>query len=172
MTKPVKVLSQWDRFKRWTVWHPINTDPADENRWGPRFWFPSYDVIALFLGLYAFHIGSPMLNRLFPSWLTDGMGFFLIFASITCFAGVVFPRFNYLELGGKLLIVFILGAYAGTVFFMSRTDEPNGFVVIVLIMAVWLLGPRISVLFVQVPRNKDVIRFLAWKKRAFPRKKK
>lgn len=154
MTKPIRqILTKWERFKRTTVWHPINTDPADENRWGPRFWYPSYDLLALILGIYAYFLGSPLLNKLFPVWFTDGMGIVLFTASIVCLVGVCFPRLNYLELAGKLAIVFMLGGYAGTVMFRAPTTEPNGFVVIVLVMAVWLLGPRISVLFVQVPRT-------------------
>lgn len=153
MTKSVKVITRWDRFKRMTVWHPLHTDPADEDRWGPRFWFPTYDVWALALGLYAIYLGSPLLNRLFPEWVTDTMGIFLVVASLVCLVGVCFPKLNYLELIGKLLIVFILGAYAGTVMFRASTDGPNGFVVIVLIM---------SKLFVQVPKNPSVVPALMW----------
>lgn len=159
MTKPIKVLSRWEKFKRRTVWHPINTSRDDEDRWGPWFWFPSYDVIALILGVYALALGSPLLNRLFPPELTDFVGLLLVAAALTCLVGVCFPRFNYLELLGKLLIVFVLGAYAGTVWFMTGTSaDPNGFVVINLVMSVWLLGPRITKLFTQVPKNPDVIR--------------
>jgi hypothetical protein len=146
------VISRWERFRRWTVWHPINTDPNDENRSGPRFWFPTYDIIALTLGIYAYFIGSPLLNRLFPQWFTDTMGIVLAIASVICLVGVCFPRLALLELIGKLAIVFLLGGYAGTVLFRSASNEPNGFVVIVLVMAVWLLGPRITVLFVQIPK--------------------
>lgn len=152
MTKPIRVVSRWELFKRLTVWHPINTDPNDEDRSGPRFWFPTYDVIALTLGVYAFFLGSPLLNRLFPSWFTDGMGIVLISASLICLVGVCFPRAALLELIGKLAIVFMLGGYAGTVAVLSRSNEPNGFVVIVLVMAVWLLGPRITKLFVVIPK--------------------
>lgn len=152
MTKPIKVITRWEIFKRATVWHPINTDPNDEDRSGPRFWFPTYDVIALILGIYAFYIGSPLLNRLFPTWFTDGMGLVLIASSLVCLIGVCFPRMAIMELVGKLAIVFMLGGYAGTVATLSRSDEPNGFVVIVLVMSVWLLGPRITKLFVVIPK--------------------
>lgn len=154
MTKPIKVISRWERFKRLTVWHPINTDPNDADRSGPRFWFPTYDVIALILGLYAFFLGSPILNRLFPSWFTDGMGIVLITASLLCLVGVCIPRLVVLELTGKLAIVFMLGGYAGTIMFRSRVTEPNGFVVIVLFMSVWLLGPRITKLFIQISKDR------------------
>lgn len=150
MTKPIKIISRWERFKRWTVWHPINTDPDDENRSGPRFWYPTYDLLALALGFYAYYLGSPLLNRLFPVWFTDSMGIVLISASVICLIGVVFPKLNLIELIGKLMIVFMMGGYAGLVLFRSQIDEPNGFVVIALVMSVWLLGPRVTTLFAQV----------------------
>jgi hypothetical protein len=156
--KSESVLSRWERFKRSTVWHPINTDPEDEDRSGPRFWFPVYDLIAFALGIYAFALGSPLLNRLFPNWFTDAMGIVFMTTSVLCFVGVVFPRFSLLELIGKLGIVFMLGGYAGTVAFMSNQKEPNGFVVLVLIMAVWLLGPRVTKLFIQVARLRKASR--------------
>lgn len=145
-----KVITLWERFKRSTVWHPINTDPSDMDRSGPRFWYPAYDIIAFALGAYALVLGSPLLNRLFPSWFTDTMGVFLMVSSALCFVGVVFPRFSMLELAGKLAIVFMLGGYAGTVATLSVNKGENGFVVIVLIMAIWLLGPRVTKLFTQV----------------------
>lgn len=149
MTRPIKIVSSWERFKRWTVWHPINTDPKDEDRWGPRFWYPTYDLWALALGIYAYFLGSPLLNQLFPDWFTDIMSVLLVTAAVICLIGVCFPKLVILELTGKLAIVFFLGAFAGTVAFYANTDEPNGFLVIVLIMSVWLLGPRVSKIFAQ-----------------------
>lgn len=159
-TKPIKVITYWERVKRQTVWHPLNTDPDDDDRSGPRFWYPLYDLIAFALGTYALFLGSPLLNRLFPEWFTDGMGIVLMTAAALCLVGVVLPRFNYLELLGKLAIVFMLGGYAGTVGFLSRNAE-NGFVVLVLVMAVWLLGPRITKLFIQVGRVRAARKELA-----------
>lgn len=151
-TKPIKVITYWERFKRSTVWHPLNTDPDDEERSGPRFWYPTYDLIAFALGVSALALGSPLLTHLFPEWFTYIMGMFLMIASVLCLIGVVFPKFSIVELIGKLAIVFMLGSYAGTVAFLSRPGEPNGFLAIVLVMAVWLLGPRITKLFIQVSR--------------------
>lgn len=159
-SRPIKVISRWEQFKRWTVWHPINTDPNDPDRSGPRFWFPTYDLFALALGIYAYNLGSPLLNRLFPEWFTDGMGVVLVVASLICLIGVIFPKLMRLELLGKLIIVFMLGGYAGTVGFRSLNPE-NGFVVIVLIMAVWLLGPRVTKLFILIPKS-DPTRFEKW----------
>lgn len=156
MTRPIKIVSSWERFKRLLVWHPINTDPHDNDRSGPRFWYPTYDLIAFALGAYALVLGSPLLNRLFPSWFTDIMGTVLMVASVLCLIGVVFPRLVRLELAGKMAIVFLLGGYAGTVATLSKDASENGFVVIVLIMAIWLLGPRITKIFVQIRRMDEV----------------
>ena len=151
-TRPIRVITRRERFARSLVWHPINTSRDDDDRWGPSFWFPMYDLIAFTLGVYALVLGSPLLNRLFPDWFTNLMGCVLMAASLICLVGVLVPRLNLLELIGKLAIVFMLGGYAGTVAFLSRPGEPNGFVVIVLIMSVWLLGPRVTKLFIQVSR--------------------
>jgi hypothetical protein len=151
MTRPIRVPTRFERIARLTVWHPMNTSAEDVDRWGPRFWYPTYDLIAVWLGLYAIDLGSPLLNRLFPDWVTNAVGVMLVISALTCFVGVVIPKLALLELAGKMGIVFILGAYAGTVAFRSNSNEPNGFVVIVLVMAVYLLGPRISVLFARVP---------------------
>lgn len=154
-SRAYRVTPLMERFRRETVWHPINTDPDDIYRSGPLFWFPSYDVIALILGVYAYNLGSPILNRLFPSWFTDGLGIVMIAASILCLIGVCFPRFVLMELIGKLAIVFMLGGYAGTIMFLSTSKEPNGFVVIVLIMSVWLLGPRVTTLLVKLQKKRN-----------------
>lgn len=148
-TKPTPVISRWERFKRATVWHPLNTDPNDEYRHGPRFWYPGYDIITIILGVYALWLGSPLLNRLFPTWFTDTLGIVLIVSATAALLGVVFPRLFLVELAGKMGIVFMLGGYAGTVAVLSSTDEPNGFIIIVLSMVVWLLGPRITWLLVR-----------------------
>lgn len=141
-----------ESFKRLTVWHPLNTDPADDNRWGPRIWFPTYDLLAIGLGLYAYTEGSPLLNRLFPEVAINVAAVILIISSVAMLVGVCFPKLMILELVGKMTLVFMLAAYAGTVAFMSK--DHNGFVVIALIMSVWLLLPRITVLFAQLGRRR------------------
>lgn len=152
MTGSHGVITRWDRFKRATVWHPINTDPADDHRHGPRFWYPGYDLIAMALGGYALWLGSPLLNQLFPDWAVTVLGVVILVSATFAFVGVVFPRWFIIELAGKLGIVFMLGGYAGTVAAMSEVDEPNGFVVLVLLMVVWLLGPRVTWLCIRTAR--------------------
>lgn len=150
MTKSIPIISRWERFKRTTVWHPINTDPDDNYRHGPRFWYPVFDLFMVGLGVYAFFIGSPLLNRLFPGWLVDTLGLSITTAAMLAALGAIFPRFFLVELLGKLGLVFLLGGYAGTVAALSKVTEPNGFVVITLFSLVWLLGPRLSWLFLRL----------------------
>lgn len=161
MTKPIKVITMWERFKRSTVWHPINTDPSDNYRHGPRFWYPTFDLFMVALGVYAFFIGSPLLNSLFPWWFVDGLGLAITTAAVLAAVGAMFPKLYLLELVGKLGLVFFLGGYAGTVAALSRGNEPNGFVVITLFSLVWLLGPRLSWLFVRLANRPRVRAWLA-----------
>ncbi|WNM75070.1 membrane protein [Microbacterium phage Morrigan] len=147
MTKPIKVISWWERIKRLTVWHPINTDPADDYRDGPRFWYPTFDLLMVALGVCAFFIGSPLLNQLFPVWFVDSLGVSISIAASLAAIGAIFPKFFMLEILGKLALVFLLGGYAGTIAALSQNAGENGFVVITLFSLVWLLGPRLSWLF-------------------------
>lgn len=147
MTKPIQVVSRWERFKRLTVWHPINTDPNDDYRDGPRFWYPTFDLFMVALGVCAFFIGSPLLNKLFPMWFVDSLGVSITIAAVLAAIGAIIPKLFMLEIGGKLALVFLLGGYAGTIGFLSQNAGENGFVVLTLFSLVWLLGPRLSWLF-------------------------
>lgn len=153
MTKPIKVVTRWERIKRLTVWHPIHTDPADDYRHGPKFWYPMFDLFMVALGVYAYFIGSPLLNRLFPALFVDALGVSITAAALLAAVGAVIPRLYLVELAGKLGLVFLLGGYAGTVAVLSRVDAPNGFVVITLFSLVWLLGPRLSWLFLRLGKD-------------------
>lgn len=149
-TKPTPVISRWERIKRLTVWHPINTDPNDNYRHGPKFWYPMFDLMMVALGVYAYALGSPLLNHLFPAWFVDALGLTIAASAIFAAVGAIIPLLYFVELLGKLGLVSLLGGYAGTVAALSRSDEPNGFVVITLFSLVWLLGPRLSWLFVRL----------------------
>ena len=151
VTPPV-VITRWERFKRSTVWHPLHTNPEDDNRSGPRFWYPAYYLISFWLGAYAVWRGSPLLNIIFPHWFTDGLGVVIMVASVASLVGVIFPKLNIVELIGHLALVFMLGYYAGTVAVLAPNPELNGFVVLILIMSIWLLGPRTTRLFIQVSK--------------------
>lgn len=147
MTKSIQVVTRWERIKRLTVWHPINTDPNDEYRDGPRFWYPTFDLFMVALGVCAFFIGSPLLNKLFPMWFVDSLGVSITVAATLAAIGAIIPKLFMLEIAGKLALVFLLGGYAGTIGFLSRDAGENGFVVLTLFSLVWLLGPRLSWLF-------------------------
>ena len=167
MTKTIRVISRWERFKRLTVWHPINTDPDDDYRDGPRFWYPMFDLFMVALGVCAFYIGSPLLNHLFPVWFVDSLGMSITISAIVAAIGAIFTKLFILEILGKLAMVFLLGGYAGTIAALSQNAGENGFVVITLFSLVWLLGPRLSWLF---RRLGKWLAGTAWGKRQAVRK--
>ncbi len=159
MTRPIKVISRWERFKRLTVWHPLNTDPSDDYRHGPIFWYPVFDLMMIALGTYAYFFGSPLLDRLFPPWFVESLGVAIIVSAVFADIGALFPKLYLVELVGKLGLVFLLAGYAGTVAALSLV-EPNGFLVITMFSLVWLLGPRLSWLFIRLSKQPRVQRLL------------
>ena len=136
MTKPIKVISRWERLKRLTVWHPMNTDPKDDDRWTVRVWLPLYDVLAITAGVIAFWVGSPLLNRLFPEPVVDS-------------ASLVFLVAGFITLIG-VCMSFMLTSYALLVLtFPSVEALNNSFITIILVMATWGVYPRLTRLFIR-----------------------
>lgn len=150
MTKPIRVIRRRDQFKRLFVWHPINTDPADDDRWTVRIWLPLYDLLAIIAGWVAFWIGSPILNRLFPNDLVDGVAIVFFFAGIITLVGVCIPKLWRVEIAGKVLMSFLLMTYALLVLtFPTRDGQNNSFVTVILVMATWGVYPRLTKLFIR-----------------------
>jgi hypothetical protein len=150
MTKPIKTITRWDRFKRLTVWHPLNTDPTDDDRWTVRVWLPLYDALAILLGIIAYWIGSPILNHLFSDWVVNGVAVFFIFAGLITMAGVTVPKLWRIEIAGKVVMSFLLTTYALLVLtFPSTEAQNNSFVTVILIMATWGVYPRLTKLFIR-----------------------
>lgn len=150
MTRPIKVISRWELFKRLTIWHPINTDPDDDDRWTVRVWLPLYDVLAILAGYIAFVVGSPILNRLFPEDLVDLVATIFAFLGLITLIGVVIPKLWRVEIGGKIGMSFLLTTYALLILtFPSNDGQNNAFVTVILIMATWGIYPRLTRLFIR-----------------------
>lgn len=150
MTRPTKVITRWDQFKRLTIWHPINTDPEDDERWSVRVWLPLYDLLAVLAGIIAFEIGSPFLNRLFEHWLVDAAALSFIASGLAALVGVCIPRLWRVEIAGKIGMSFLLTSYAFLVLaFPSGGGISNAFVTVILIMATWGIYPRLTKLFIR-----------------------
>ncbi len=154
MTKPIRVVTRWERFKRLTVWHPINTDPTDDDRWTVRVWLPLYDLLAVLGGYIAYLIGSPLLNRLFPNDLVDTTAVVFLIAGFITLVGVCIPRLWRVEAGGKMVMSFLLTSYAFLVLaFPSKDAQNNSFITVILIMATWGIYPRLTKLFIRGYRD-------------------
>ncbi len=150
MTKSIPIITRWDRLKRLTIWHPINTDPDDDDRWTVRVWLPLYDGLAILLGVVAYYIGSPLLNRLFPEWMVNAVAVCFVFAGFVTLVGVTIPRLWRAEIAGKISMSFLLTTYAFLVLaFPSKEVQNNSFVTVILIMATWGIYPRLTKLFIR-----------------------
>ena len=150
MTRPIKTITRWEKIKKLTVWHPINTDPKDDDRWTVRVWLPLYDFLVILGGWNAYTIGSPLMNRLFPAPVVDAMAIAFAFSGFIAMLGVVIPRLWRVEIGGKVIISFLLTTYALLVLsFHSQNAENNSFITVILIMATWGVYPRLTKLFIR-----------------------
>lgn len=150
---PARVTTLWERLKRRTIWHPINTDPADDDRWTVRVWLPLYDLLAVLAGVIAYQIGSPFLNRLFPDWIVDAAALVFMFSGAITLVGVCFPALWRAEVAGKIGMSFLLTSYAFLVLaFPSGGGISNAFVTVILIMATWGIYPRLTRLFIRGQR--------------------
>lgn len=149
-TGPIQVNTLGERLKRQTVWHPINTDPADDDRWTVRVWLPLYDLLAVLAGVLAFTIGSPFLNRLFESWVVQTGAVAFVAAGAVTLLGVCFPKLWRIEVAGKIAMSFLLTTYAFLVLsFPTGGGVSNAFVTVILIMATWGIYPRLTRLFIR-----------------------
>lgn len=156
MTRPIIVTPRQERFKRLLVWHPINTDPHDDNRWTARVWLPLYDCLAIAAGIIAWVVGSPILNRLFPQWIVDGVGILFAVVGLVTLVGVCVPRLWRIEIAGKIAISFLLTSYAMLVLaFPNQDGQNNSFVTVILIMATWGVYPRLTKLFIEGAHRRD-----------------
>lgn len=149
-TETIQVITRSERIKRLLVWHPINTDPADDDRWTVRVWLPLYDTLVIISGLIAYTIGSPTLNRLFPEALVDGSAVAFSLAGLVTLVGVIIPRLWRIEAIGKIFISFMLTTYAFLVLaYPSKDAQNNAFITVILIMATWGIYPRLTRLFIR-----------------------
>lgn len=162
MTKSIPIITRWDKFKRLTIWHPINTDPNDDDRWTVRVWLPMYDALAVLLGIIAYYIGSSLLVQLFPPVIVDAVAVFFLFAGLITLIGVTIPKLWRIEVAGKIAMSFLLTTYAFLVLTFPSKDVPNNsFVTVILIMATWGIYPRLTKLFIrgyQASRKRKELR--------------
>lgn len=150
MTRSVKIITRWDKFKRLTVWHPINTDPDDDDKWTVRVWLPLYDGLAVLLGIIAYYIGSALLMRLFPEETVNIVAAIFVIAGAITLIGVTIPKLWRAEIAGKITMSFLLTTYAFLVLaFPSVGVQNNSFVTVILIMATWGIYPRLTKLFIR-----------------------
>lgn len=131
---------------RASVWHRDAIPIEDiDDRHDLRIWLPLFDLVAIGGGVWATFFGSPILRRLFPVELVEVAALAMAAAASICFIGVAFPRLWPIELLGKLTLIFLFGCYAGIVaFYPSNPDANNGFVVFVLVLAMFTPFSRVS----------------------------
>lgn len=140
-----------------SIWHP-DAIPPDEWKFRSlkRVWLPVYDLLAIGAGVWAALFGSPLLHELFEEPVIDVMGAMLTVVATVCLMGIAFPLLWRWEIGGKVLLVALLGAYAAAVvLFRSNPSPEAGFVAFVVILALPLPIFRLSLLGEEIKERRE-----------------
>lgn len=140
-----------------SIWHP-DAIPPDEWKYRAlkRVWLPFFDVLAFGAGLWAFMFGSPLLHRMFSEPVIDALGALLALAALVCLAGVAFPAMWRAEIGGKIVMLALLGGYAGAVLlFRTDPDPATGFVAFVIALCFPLPLFRLGLLGEEIKERRQ-----------------
>ncbi|MDJ1113247.1 hypothetical protein [Microbacterium dauci] len=144
------------RLWRASIWHP-DAIPPDEFKYRSlkRVWLPIYDGIAVGAGLWAAAFGSPLLHSLLEEQVIDVMGILLAAVATVCFLGVAFPGLWKVEIGGKVTLMALLGAYAFAVaVFRTNPDPAAGFVAFVIALGIPLPLFRLTLLGEEIKERR------------------
>jgi len=140
-----------------SIWHPESIPPEEfKYRNLKRIWLPVYDFLAIWAGVEAALVGSPLLNRIFPGDFVDGAGATFTVVASLCLVSVAFPRLWRLELVGKVVLVGMIAAYAACILLYSPNPDPNHFVVLVLAFSLPLPLFRLNLLGEEIKERRAV----------------
>lgn len=145
------------RLWRHSIWHPDSVQPEEwKYRWLLRIWLPLYDLMGIMAGVWAALFGSPVLYRLLgDTFMVDLLGVAFAIIAAVCMMGVIFPRVYRLEIVGKILLVAMLGGYAGAiVLFNTSNDITSWFVAFIVAMTLPLPLFRLNLLGEEIKERR------------------
>jgi hypothetical protein len=108
-----KLKRAFARVGRASIWAPGAIPPDEIKYAGPlkRVALPVFDLLLIVGGIYAVSSGIPALDTLLPDAASNALGIIFVVCAVVCLFGAAFPRLWPVEMGGKILIVSILGMY-------------------------------------------------------------
>ncbi|MBD8477557.1 hypothetical protein [Microbacterium sp. CFBP 8794] len=103
------------RMWRASIWHPeaIPVIEGQISRDLKRVVLPLFDVALIVMGVAALAGGMPSFDLVHNHLISAVAGWALLVGGTSALFGVVFPRLWVAEAAGKLVVLLILGAYAG-----------------------------------------------------------
>lgn len=146
------------RIWRRSIWHPDSISPDEwKFRWLKRIWLPIYDFLAVGAGIWASIFGSPILYSLLgDSSTVDVLGLSFSLIAFACLLGVAFPDLYKLEIGSKILLISMLGAYAAAiVVFNAQGDSTSWFVAFIVLMTLPLPLFRLNLLGEEIKERRE-----------------
>lgn len=146
------------RLWRRSIWHPDSISPEEwKYRWLKRVWLPVYDLFAIGAGIWAAIFGSSILYHLLgDTGAVDALGIAFAFVAFICLMGVIFPELYKIEIVGKIALIGMLGAYAGSIIaFNANGDSTSWFVAFIVVMTLPLPLFRLNLLGEEIKERRN-----------------
>lgn len=135
------------RLWRASIWHPAAI-PAAEGKAShelKRYVLPAFDLLLVVMAFTAVNLGMPSFDIVFNDFISTVASWALLVAAVTALVGLAFPRFWVLEAAGKLLMILVIGGYAGALWtLVAQGADSRGVVACaftaLLILPMWNLA--------------------------------
>lgn len=110
---------------RLTIWHPDAVPPGEglASRELKRIVLPVFDVLVIVMGLNAVTYGMPSFDLVYSPVIASLAAWVLLGAGVLALVGIAFPRLWIAEAVGKLMMVGVLGGYAGALWVLLAQGQ-------------------------------------------------
>jgi hypothetical protein len=132
---------------RATIWHPgaLPITEGAATRELKRVVLSLFDVVIIIMGAGAVRNGMPSFDLAFFPWVSTLAAWALLVAGALAFLGISFPRLWVAEAIGKLVMVSVLGGYAGALWALALTGSGGrafvaGGLTAIIVLPMWNLS--------------------------------
>lgn len=115
----------WRRLWRASIWHRDAVPPAEgrASREMKRYVLPVFDGLVIVMGINAVQYGMPSFDLIYSDAVASPAAWALLASGWLALIGIAFPRLWVAEALGKLMMVVVLGGYAGALWVLLAQGQ-------------------------------------------------
>lgn len=108
-----------------SIWYPAAVPPSEglASRELKRIVLPVFDALVIVMGLNAVTYGMPSFDLVYSPVIATLAAWVLLVAGVLALVGIAFPRLWISEAVGKLMMVGVLGGYAGSLWVLLTQGQ-------------------------------------------------